>query len=233
MKNLFTRISLFTALLAAMAAALGTLILVRLAAGTQADALLATSAKTANIPEMKLQAPALEAQLEPLRDHALFYASRAFYVAPPPPAAPAAPPRPNYGLAGTFVIPHKHTVALLKQGAGENVVKVRAGEDLEGWHIESVEASRVLLRYQDERFEIARTARDSGSHLTRVPLTRPGRATAAVSVAAVTPADAASPAPDVTVKSLGSGRSGAPIRDAALHPGQSSMEARLYRPPPQ
>ena len=240
MKNLFTRISLFTAVLGAVAAALGVFIIARLAAGTQADALLARSPKTPNVPEMTLQAPALEAQLEPLRDRALFYASRAFYVAPPPPAAPAAPPRPNYMLAGTFVIPHKPTVALLKQGTGTNVVKVKAGDDLEGWHIENVEAARVLLRYQDERFEIARAARESGSHLTRAPLKRPGAATAPASVAAAAPAgavsptaDAAVPATSATVKSLGSGRSGASIRDAALRPGQSSMEARLYRPPPQ
>lgn len=237
MKNLLTRISLFTAGLGAVAAVLGALVVVRLLAGTQSDELLATPPRAPRLPEMQLEAPALEAQLEPLRDRALFYASRAFYVAPPPPPAPTAPPKPNYLLAGTFVIPQKHTVALLKQGTGTNVVKVKAGDDLEGWHIESVDAARVVLRHQDERFEIARAARDAGSHVTRVPLKRVGPAGAAVA-AAVTPAEAAStesisPVPAPTVKSLGSGRSNAPIRDAALRSGQPSIEARLYRPPPQ
>ncbi|MEJ1962979.1 MAG: hypothetical protein WDO56_16080 [Gammaproteobacteria bacterium] len=232
MKNFFTRISLFTAMLGAAVAALGVIIIVRLATGTQTDELLATAPKTANPPEMKLDAPALEAQLEPVRDRALFYASRAFYVAPPPPSAPAVPPRPNYLLAGTFAIPHKHTVALLKPSAGTSVVKVKAGDDLEGWRIEIVEAARVVLSYHDERFEIVRVARDFAGHMTRAPLKRPAPGTAAASVAAATPAEATNPTANATVKSLGSGRSGASIRDAALRPGQSPIEARLYRPPP-
>lgn len=233
MKGLLARISLFTAVLGAVAAVLAVLIIVRLVMGTQSDELLATRPRAPALPEMKLDAPALESHLEPLRDRALFYASRAFYVAPPPPPAPAAPPKPDYLLAGTFAIPHKHTVALLKQSTGASVVRVKPGDDLEGWHIESVEPARVVLRYQDERFEIARAPRDSGSHVTRAPLKRFGRAAAVASTAASTASEAGSPNPGAAVKSLGSGRSGASIRDAALRPGQPSIEARLYRPPPQ
>ncbi len=234
MKNILSRISLSTGVLGVIAVVLAALVVLRLVHGTEAGELLATPPKAPNLPQMKLDAPTLEAHFEPVRDHALFYASRAFYVAPPPPAAPTAPPHPNYVLAGTFAIPHKHTVALLKQGANNTVLKVKAGDDLEGWHIESVESARVLLRYQDERFEIAGSTREPGSHLTRAPLTRstPAGVAKATSALATSP-DTTAPAASPTVRSLGDGRSGAPIRDAALRPGQTSIDARLYRPPPQ
>lgn len=233
MKNLFVRASLVTAVLGVVIAALAVLILVRLATGTKSDELLATPPKALRLPEMKLDATPLQAQLEPLRDRVLFYASRSFYIAPPA-QAPTTPPQPKYVLAGTFVIPHKHTVALLKQSSGTSVVKVKAGDDLEGWRIESVESARVVLSYHDDRFEIARAARESGNHVTRAPLQRRGTKVVTASTATSTPVDATNPSVSTTVKSLGSGgRSGASLHDAALRPGQSSMEPRLYRPPPQ
>ncbi|MEJ0037689.1 MAG: hypothetical protein WDO68_16715 [Gammaproteobacteria bacterium] len=245
MKNLFARMSLSTASLAALAAALGMLVVVRLLSGTHSAELLATAAKVPNIPEMKLDAPALDAHLEPVRDHSLFYASRAFYIAPPPPAAPTAPPRPAYVLAGTFAIPHKHTVALLKQSAGTNVLKVKAGDDLEGWRVESVDAARVALGYHDERFEIVRTAREGASHVTRAPLMRgaSGGLARIASTAGIAGASSATDAasnvatpatvatPPATVKSLGNGRSGTSGSGSTSHPDKPFIEARLYRRP--
>jgi hypothetical protein len=229
MKSLLARISPLTAALGALAVALVVLIVMLLVSGTQTRELLATAAKSPKLPELKLDAPAPESRLDVVRDRTLFSASRAFYVAPPAPLTPPAPPRPNYLLAGTFVIPRKHTVALLKPSAAGSVVKVKAGDDLEGWHIESVDGTRVVLSYHDERFEIARTPRESGGRLTRAPLKRPG--SAAVPVAVPVP-EATFPAAGTTVKSLGNGRSGA-IRDASVRSTPSFTEARLYRPPPQ
>jgi hypothetical protein len=175
-----------------------------------------------------MDAPPLETHFESVRDHALFYASRAFYVAPPPPAAPTAPPRPDYLLAGTFVIPHKQTIAWLKQKTGGRVIKVQAGDELERWHVERIELARVVLSYEDERFEISRATREAENHLTRAPLKRAARVRTVAAASSELPGGIAAP----TVKSLGAGGSGV-IRDAALQPAQAPVGARLYRPPEQ
>jgi hypothetical protein len=210
-RNPLARLGLSTVLLGAVAAALGVLVGLRLIGGTQSGLLLATAPNAQGIPEMKSDAPALDANLQSVRDRSLLYASRAFYVAPPPPTAPAAPPRPAYVLAGTFLIPHKPAVALLKRNTGTNVLKVNAGDDLEGWRIEAVEAARVVLRFEDERFEMIRAASESGTHLTRVPLTRA--------------------APTASRTTLGSGHPAGPV--AASGVNQPLVEARLYRRPSQ
>ena len=218
-----------TALLGLAGATLAALIATRLVGGTQTAALLATPARPAIVPATSLDAPAIENHLEPLRDRALFYASRAFYVPPRAPTLPSAPPRPSYELAGTFIIPRKPSVAFLRPGASGGVPrKVKAGDDVDGWTVESVEASRVLLRFQDERAEIQRAAPAGASHglIVKAPLER-AQAQAAAVVADGTvgpPVRAAAP-----VRPLGRGGSAPVIRDASL--ADSRVEPRPYVPP--
>ena len=218
-----------TALLGLAGVTLAALIATRLVGGTQTAALLATPARPAIVPATSLDAPAIENHLEPLRDRALFYASRAFYVPPRAPTLPSVPPRPSYELAGTFIIPRKPSVAFLRPGASGGVPrKVKAGDDVDGWTVESVEASRVLLRFQDERAEIQRAAPAGASHglIVKAPFERaPAQGAAVVADGTVgLPVRAAAP-----VRPLGRGGSAPVIRDASL--ADSRVEPRPYVPP--
>jgi hypothetical protein len=141
--------------------------------GTETSELLATRAKVYAPTKVDLSTP-VAANLAPVKDRALFHASRAFYTAPSLPAAPATPPRPQYQLGGTFVIPQKPTVALLTQSGTKVSRKVRAGDDLDGWQVKAVESGRVVLEYNGELAEISRasTGGSGGGGLTHASLTR-------------------------------------------------------------
>ena len=206
--------------------------------GTQAEQLLATPPRqfTATSVNLDVQRPAVD--LEPIRDHTLFYASRAFYVPPPPSPEPATPPRPNYQLAGTFIIPSKPTVALLKSSGGIPR-KVIPGDDLDGWHVQAVESQRVVLDYKGEQIEIVRDAKTKSSGLTIAPIVRASAATPAAPPASTPDASLqssadANPQPARAVKVLGNGGdSQSALRAVSATTSPTRIEARLYRPAPQ
>jgi hypothetical protein len=105
-----------------------------------------TSVDPLAFPDKPLDADAL-------RDSALFHATRRFYVAPPEPPAPAQ--RPDYRLTGTIAIPGKPTTALLVSNAAGTPLKVRVGDAVDGWIVESVEPQRVVLKLGQETVEVA------------------------------------------------------------------------------
>jgi hypothetical protein len=126
--------------------------------GTQAARLLATAPKSFAAPHLDMKLPVGTVDGAVIQDQALFYAIRRLYIPPPPSALPVTPPRPDYKLAGTFIIPSKPSVALMR-GAAAVSRKVRTGDDLDGWTVQAVAAGRVTLRFGAMTFDIVSAGR--------------------------------------------------------------------------
>lgn len=181
--------------------------------GTRASELLATTAKTPPPLNIELRGTATAPDLAAIQEKPLMHASRVFYSAPPPDAAPQVPPLPNYRLAGSFLAPKRAAVALLARREGGATRRVRAGDDLDGWRVDAIESRRVVLRWQDQTREILSAPPQLNAGLKPVPLQRQR-------VAAV----------PGTVVSLGPTGAAANFNGGA---GQvTSDPPRLYRPPP-
>ncbi len=187
--------------------------------GTETSNLLATPPKPFPPPALKLHPPAPEAALTALQETPLFYASRHFYTPPPPSALPPTPPKPDYRLVGTFVIPSKPTVALLANSSGVSR-KVKSGDDLEGWTVQTVESGRVVLQYETQTFEISSNNKSGNTGMRVAPLSR---------TAQLAPLGDAHPAGGIRAL-------GGPVIEHSLARGTNptaSPPLRFYRPPPQ
>lgn len=141
----------------------------------------------------------------------LFHASRAFYAPPPPDALPATPPIPDYRLVGTFRMPNRPAVATLAQSGSAAVLRVRAGDVMEGWTVRAVEAQRVVLQFESTEHVITSGAGAASSGLRVV-------------VADAAPPSAASSG----LRVLGAGGPASTMRVTPM----TRDKPRLYRPPP-
>lgn len=183
--------------------------------GTQAADLLATPAKSAPALAIDLGQASAPADLAAIQAQPLMHATRAFYT-PPPVTAPVAPPLPEYRLAGSFIAPNKPPVALL--AGPQTTRRVHAGDDLDGWRVESIAAKRVVLRWQEQTKEIGTVAAvPTVSGLKRVTVQRQRVVSTGGNVISL--GAAGTPAPEAA----GRGR-------YAI--GSVSDAPRLYRPPP-
>lgn len=141
----------------------------RLWSGSAAPSILAAAASNVTIPTALIDSTHGSVDLSSIQSAALFHASRAFYT---PPVIPQIQPPPNYILAGTLVIPEQPTVALLVQPQSATRIRVRSGDTLSGWTVDSIEANLVKLRHADQQFEIRPAARAQTSGVQRVPLSQ-------------------------------------------------------------
>jgi type II secretory pathway component PulC len=211
-KGFVARVRLFTVILAAINLSLIATLATHLWEGTQTASLLATAAKPIQSPELHLAAAARTDNVGVIQDRALFYASRHFYVSPPPSAIPSTPPKPDYRLVGTFIIPQKPTVALLANSSGASR-KVKTGDDLDGWSVQAIEGRRVILQYQSETVEITAASTGGMTGMQMAPITR-----------------TAQTAPVAGIRSLGAGGS---LSSTPRFMDASASSPRLYRPPPK
>jgi hypothetical protein len=202
------RLPIPTLLLAGGVLAMGVAIVAIAIRGTQADALLATRAKLPAPLNLDVAAPQRPPDLAAIRAQPLLHASRAFYMPPAPNAAPTTPPRPDYRLAGTFIVPRKPAVALLASHSAGTSRRVKPGDELEGWMVQVVDRRFVTLSYGDERFDITATQPPASAGLKRVPIQRQRVAAGGLQSLSATGTSSAS---------MSSGIADAP---------------RLYRPPP-
>jgi hypothetical protein len=199
--------------LGVLTASLGLVSLFVVLRGTQAERLLATPAKAPPALAIDLAPATSGVDLAAIQSQPLLHASRVYYVPPPPDATPAAPPRPDYRLAGTLLVPGKPSVALLinQSGVGR---RVRVGEVLDGWTVQAVVRQQVTFTWESERFELTTAGASSALNagLKRVPFSRQ-RVTST----------------DSGIQTLGGvGGPSAPAFTGA----QPSNQPRLYRPPP-
>lgn len=206
-----------TVLLIALNVCVAGLLIERAWHGTDTGLLLATAPKPFAIPDLAIDPPNRGGGLGSLQEQPLFYASRHFYTPPPPSAAPTAPPRPDYRLVGTFVIPSRPAVALLS-GPGGVSRKVKPGDDLNGWSVEAIEGGRVILRYQSETFEISGAAKGGNAGLQIAPIARTAQA-----------------APSDGIRVLGNAAPGAvgTSQDSYVAPHPNHQNPHFYRPPPK
>jgi hypothetical protein len=172
--------------------------------GTQVRKLLATPASQVDAPQPLPEVKPSASSLASIQDHALFYRSRTYHSPIAPVEAPPAPP-PAYQLTGVITIPDKPSVAVLKSRTDGSSRSVRPGEDLDGWHVQSVEQGTVVLMLGAQRAELVSD-------------------TAKASSAAVAIAPSAGSAP----RTLGSANTAA---GAALRP-PPRLQTRLFRQPP-
>jgi len=201
-----------TLALGLIVAAFGIVCLFVAFSGTQAAELLATPAKTPAALKIEF-APDVTADLAAIQSQPLLHASRSFYVAPPPDAVPASPPKPDYRLAGTFLVPGKPSVALLVSNQNGVNRRIKTGETLDGWTVQAVLRKQVTFTWQNESFDLTSAPPPVSAGMKRVPMTR---------------ARVASSGGSVGVQSLGAAGASAP----AVSGGMASDQPRLYQPPP-
>lgn len=196
--------------LAVMNAFLVVAVFVHLQRGTQTAALLATPAHPVLPPLEPLDLPPGVSKIEAVQEAPLFYSSRHFFSPPSPSSVPTTPPAPEYRVVGTILVPRKSTVAWLARTTGGQTRKVTAGDDLDGWTVDSVERARVTLHYKETTMEIWPAVRSAPGGITVSPLIGPAQAG------------------QTGVRALGAGHSSA-ARTAATT--QHEFEPRLYQPP--
>lgn len=201
-----------TLLLGFVAAGVGIACLFVAFGGTQAAELLATPAKPPAALKIELTTDAA-ADLAAIQSQPLLHASRAFYVAPSPDAVPASPPKPDYRLAGTFLVPGKPSVALLVSNQNGANRRIKAGETLDGWTVQAVLRKQVTFTWQSESFDLTSAPPPVNMGMKRVPMTR---------------ARVASSGGAAGVQSLGAAGASAPAGTG----GPTSDQPRLYQPPP-
>jgi hypothetical protein len=191
----------------------------RLWKGTETESILRTPARVVKAPALHLDIPPLYTDFRSLADRAPFYASRHLYVQTSPAVSPALPV-PKYVFGGAVIRQHGAAVALLNNATSGVTVRVTAGQDLEGWRVESVEAFRVVLRHEGERAEIVRVAKDQGqpgglAGITRVHLGKEGHVESSSGV-----------------RVLGSGQAANRVTTTNLPPLAGSGSGSVYIPAP-
>ncbi|MGA7538946.1 MAG: hypothetical protein WBW93_09270 [Steroidobacteraceae bacterium] len=139
-------------MLIAVMAAVGATLAVLLWRGTDAAALLQTPARPMTTPGLAATASDTIG-LSDIRDQALFYATRKYFIEVARPTVAQLPP-PSYLLEGTLIIPGKPAVAFLKHQPDGISKTVHPGDALEGWHVGAVESGGVMLAHNMDRIEI-------------------------------------------------------------------------------
>jgi len=213
-----------TAVLISVNALILTLLGLCLWNGTQTERILQSPVHQLKVPALRLDAPRPETNFNGLIGRTPFYATRKVYVVPSK-SGSGAPPPPAYVFGGAVVRPNSPAVALLNSANG-GTLRVIAGQDINGWLVESVEVSRVVLRYENLHAEIARVAKQStdsapGSGITRVPLTRGNHIPQAGKVSVLGNGDAVAHARPMTATAA-----------AKLPPLAGSGSESVYIPPP-
>jgi hypothetical protein len=152
-----------------------------------------------------LNAPAAPSlNVAAIRDQAVFHSRRSFYQ-PPPPSQII--PTPDYDLAGTMDLPQGKRIAFVKKKSDQSSRTLHIGDDLDGWHVQLIESSRVVVVRDEQTAELKGTGSPSSNGLVRGP---------------------ASPRVAQTgVRMLGAQGPGHSIASKSAW-----TEARTYRPPP-
>jgi hypothetical protein len=86
-----------------------------------------------------------------IRDEAVFHNRRSFYQAPAPSQAV---PAPDYDFAGTMELPQGKRVPFVKKQSDHSNRTLHVGDDLDGWRVESIEITRVVVTHDEQRYEL-------------------------------------------------------------------------------
>jgi hypothetical protein len=201
------KVRLATALLSGLSVGLLVLLLIVLRWGeARVHAPEHVSARHLAEPDLSLLNPSAAANVDvtAIRDNAVFYAHRAFFQ-PPPPGESI--PVPEYDFAGAMGLPQGKRLAFVKRKSDRSNRTVHVGDDLDGWHVESIDAQRVVIVKDGKKIELKSANESGGSGLVRGTVT-----------------------PYVAESGL---KAIAGNTTAAQPPQAASHAARTYQPPPQ
>jgi len=99
-----------------------------------------------------------------IRDNAVFHSRRSFYEAPTPSQAVAAP---DYDFAGTMGLPQGKRVAFVKKKADQSNRTLHVGDDLDGWRVESIDITNMVVEHDGQRYELKSAVATPGLGLVR------------------------------------------------------------------
>jgi hypothetical protein len=128
-----------------------------------------------NLPVHTLAAPDLTILSAPtppsinvaaIRDQAVFHSRRSFYQ---PPLPLQIIPTPDYDLAGTMDLPQGKRIAFVKKKSDQSSRTLHIGDDLDGWHVQLIESSRVVVVRDEQTAELKGTDSPSSNGLVRGP----------------------------------------------------------------
>lgn len=164
------RMSVTTAVLAALNLVLVGAVGWQLARGSQRDSLLNARSAATTRPPLQLELQAVTGNLDPLQEQAVFYKSRRFYVVPPA-ATVVEAPSPDYRFTGSMSLPSRGLTAILMHNQTNRRIKVATGDDLEGWRVTAVEPKRVTVQLGERTAQIGVTTSRSGAGIAQVTST--------------------------------------------------------------
>lgn len=115
------------------------------------------AAHNVSLPDLTVLTPvtAVSIDIGRIRDNALFYSRRSFYE-PPPPSQSI--PSPDYDFAGSMDTPQGKRVAFVKAKSDHASRMLHLGDDLDGWRVEGIEPTKVVLVRDDHQTELTSTA---------------------------------------------------------------------------
>lgn len=198
------------------------------------DRVLQASPSKMPLPSLARPPPHTAPPLDLIQSRALFHASRTFYVPPPVLIAPVdlKPPPPAYKVAAVLISTHQPPVALLTDVQGKGFLKVRRGDVLAGWTVESVAPKRVTLNFQEERIELGPKLLAGQQNSTGNTAGSSFSASGALSTTTSSggpfsrgPVVSAGPPPAGGLRVPGGST-------VALGAGQATAAPRVYQPPP-
>lgn len=99
-----------------------------------------------------------------IRDDAVFHSRRSFYR---PPAPSEVIPTPEYELAGSMSLPQGKHVAFVKKKSDHSNRTLHIGDDLDGWRVDEIESTRVLLVRDDQHYELTSAVAAAATGLLR------------------------------------------------------------------
>lgn len=131
--------------------------------GSKRDELVQSAGHAPQITALDLSLPSVP-DVSVIQAQAIFYKTRAFYVAPVAPVVQQAVP--DLRLAGYMSIPNQPSAALLVKPQSGARTTVRVGDQLEGWAVAEIGPRRVVLQLGDRRAEITNSSGSTASGMT-------------------------------------------------------------------
>lgn len=124
---------------------------------TRVHAVEHLAAHDVSLPDLTVLTPVRVSTIDiaTIRDKAVFYSRRSFYE-PPPPSQSI--PSPEYDFAGSMDLPQGKRVAFVKAKVDHASRMLHLGDDLDGWRVDAIEPTRVVLVRDDRRAELTSAA---------------------------------------------------------------------------
>jgi hypothetical protein len=95
--------------------------------------------------------PSPAVDLTAMREDAVFHSRRSFFH---PPLPSQVIPAPEYDFAGTMSLPQGKRIAFVKKKSDRTNRTVHVGDDLDGWRVETIESTRVVVFREDQHYEL-------------------------------------------------------------------------------